>query len=115
MIHLSRDGVAICGNELQLGDSLAPITSPLDRATFTVSCPTCQFVFVEATAKLVRQLGLPPVLTPRQQLELSTCRAVMADQSMGFHPALANKRFGEMTDDELREVIAWHSQSQAAS
>jgi hypothetical protein len=48
-------------------------------------------------------------LTPRQYLELQAARAVMAGGPM--HPTLSMTAFGKLTEEQLRELIAWHEQS----
>jgi hypothetical protein len=49
-------------------------------------------------------------LTPRQKLQLAACRAVMKGDGPP-HPALGLIPFGEMTEAQLRELIAWHDQA----
>lgn len=46
-------------------------------------------------------------VTEREALMIRACRAAMASREP-VHPASWNKPFGQMTDQELRELIAWH-------
>jgi hypothetical protein len=46
-------------------------------------------------------------LTPRQKLQLAAARAGLMGGGPA-HPTLSFIPFGEMTDEQLLELIAWH-------
>ncbi len=46
-------------------------------------------------------------LTEHQRLVLAAVKAAM-ESNRSPHPTLDNKTYGQMTDRELQQIIAWH-------